>query len=228
MANPIPPSMRRVPKPIEVPVEIIDDEPDTAEDAEIVEPRRPSPVPPTSSRLIVKRGGHSITRQIPKPTILIDTREQTPFSFERFPNWIAGEERRTLRVGDYSIEGMEKLLILERKSLSDLITTLMQNRSRFFEMCEKMTKFRWRALIVEASYEEIKTVYPKELQTMAHPNAVSGSLDALEAKFGIPVIYSSTYRPLAEEKAASWLSKHFTYWHLEQVGLGRVLQDGDL
>jgi len=31
-----------------------------------------------------------------------------------------------------------------------------------------------------------------------------------EAKFGIPVIYASQYKPLAEEKAASWLSKHFT------------------
>ncbi len=28
-----------------------------------------NPVPPPSRRLIVKRGGHSITRQIPKPGI---------------------------------------------------------------------------------------------------------------------------------------------------------------
>ena len=186
------------------------------------------PVPPTSSRLLVKRGGRSITRQIPKPIVIVDTREQTPFSFVRFPNWIAEEKRKALRVGDYTVEGMEKLLILERKTLTDLITTVMQNRVRFFDMCEKMTKFRWRALIVEASYEDVKTVYGEELNTRAHPNAVSGSLDALEAKFGIPVIYTSRNRPLAEEKAASWLSKHFTYWYLEQAGLGRVLQEGDL
>ena len=63
---------------------------------------------------------------------------------------------------------------------------------------------------------------------MAHPNAVSGSLDALEAKFGIPIIYASQYKPLAEEKAASWLSKHFTYWYLEQNGFGRVIARGRL
>jgi hypothetical protein len=51
------------------------------------------------------------------------------------------------------------------------------------------------------------------------------ALDALEARFGIPVIYTSRYRPLAEEKAASWLSKHFTYWYLETNGFGRVLQE---
>jgi hypothetical protein len=42
------------------------------------------------------------------------------------------------------------------------------------------------------------------------------------------VIYTSQYRPLATEKAGSWLSKHYTYWYLEKEGLGRVLQEGDL
>ena len=184
-------------------------------------------VDPTSSRLIVKRDGHSITRQIPKPVVLIDTREKLPFDFERFPNWIAEEKRHKLKAGDYSVEGMEKILALERKTLSDLITTLMQDRPRFFRLCEQLAKYRWRALLVEASYEDIKSPYD-ENYTLAHPNAVSGTLDALEAKFGIPVIYASQYKALAEEKAASWLSKHFTYWYLEKNGFGRVLQDGDL
>jgi len=190
--------------------------------------QRQNPLAPPSGRLIVKRNGHSITRQIPKPVVLIDTREQSPFDFSRFPNWIAGEKRQKLDAGDYSILGMENVLALERKSLSDLITTLIQQRSRFFKMCEKLAQYRWRALLVEASYEDIKSPYDEEYTTMAHPNAVSGTLDALEAKFGIPVIYASQYRPLAEEKAASWLSKHFTYWYLEENGFGRVLQEGDL
>jgi hypothetical protein len=53
-------------------------------------------------------------------------------------------------------------------------------------------------------------------------------LDALELKFHISVIYASSHRALAEEKAASWLSKAFTYEWLEQNGMGRVLQEGDL
>ena len=43
------------------------------------------PAPPPTGRLIVKRDGHSITRQIPKPIVLIDTREQYPFDFITFP-----------------------------------------------------------------------------------------------------------------------------------------------
>jgi ERCC4-type nuclease len=183
-------------------------------------------VPPPSSRLIVKRNGHSITRQMPKPVVLVDTREKSPFNFSRFPNWIAYEKRQKLHVGDYTIEGMEDLLILERKTLSDLITTLIQQRPRFFRLCEKMSHYRWRALFVQASYEDVKSPYGA--YTEAHPNAISGTLDALEVKFGIPVIYTSLYQELAEEKAASWLSKHFTYWHLETNGMSRILQEGDL
>jgi ERCC4-type nuclease len=184
-------------------------------------------VSPPSGRLIVKRNGHSITRRIPKPVVLIDTREKTPFDFGQFPNWIGEVRRCKLSVGDYSVQGMEKILALERKTLSDLVATLIHERPRFFRMCEKLSQYRWRALIIEASYEDIKSPYDDDF-TVAHPNAVSGTLDALEARFGIPVIYTSLYRSLAEEKAASWISKHFTYWYLETNGFGRVLQEGDL
>ncbi|MCX5808193.1 MAG: hypothetical protein NTX36_02265 [Proteobacteria bacterium] len=198
-------------------------------EGELYEPiQRPNPVAPPSRRLIVKRNGHSITRQIPKPVVLIDTREKSPFDFSGFHNWIREERRQKLNIGDYCMEGMESLLALERKSLSDLITTLIQQQPRFFKMCEQLARYRWRALLVEASYEDIKSPYSWEYCTLAHPNAISGTLDALEARFGIPIIYTSLYRPLAEEKAASWLSKHFTYWYLEENGFGRVLQEGDL
>ena len=201
---------------------------DSIDEEGIESESRPDPVAPPSGRLIVKRDGHSITRQIPKPVVLVDTREKYPFDFSRFPNWIADEKRQALKAGDYSVEGMEKLLVLERKTLTDLISTVIQQRTRFFKGCEKMAQYRWRVLLIEASYEDIKSPYDQEYNTSAHPNAVSGTLDALEARYGIPVIYTSRYRPLAEEKAASWLSKHFTYWFLEQNGFGRVLQEGDL
>ena len=115
------------------------------------------PADPPTGRLIVKRDGHSITRQIPKPIVLIDTRERYPFDFSRFKNWIEGQKSQALKAGDYSVEGMETLLILERKTLTDLISTVIQQRTRFFKQCEKMTKYRWRALLVEANYEDIKT-----------------------------------------------------------------------
>ena len=186
------------------------------------------PVPPTKSRLLVTRGGKAITGTVPRPVVLIDTREQSPLDLARFSNWLAGTKISTLGTADYSIEGMETLVCLERKSLNDLVSTLMHNRPRFFRQLERMQDFPYRAILVEASYEDIKSPYSFTKDVMAHPNGVSGSLDALEARFGIPVIYTSRNRALAEEKAASWLSKIFTYWWLENHGLGRVLQEGDL
>ncbi len=107
-----------------------------------------------------------------------------------------------------------------------------------------MASFQHRAIIVEASYQDIKTPYPEEvfragmqarqrqevgrLHSKAHPNGIAGSLDAINARYNIDILYTSRLRQLAQERAASWLSKKYLYWYLETHGLGRVLQEGDL
>jgi hypothetical protein len=67
------------------------------------------PVAPSQGRLLVKRAGHSITGQIPKPVVIVDTREKAPFAFTGHTNWIGATVRRKLDAGDYSVEGMEAL-----------------------------------------------------------------------------------------------------------------------
>ncbi len=188
-------------------------------------------VPATTTRLTVMREGYSIIRRnhIPKPVVLVDTREREPLPlYSNHPNWIAGERRVALKTGDYTIEGMEALLALERKSLADMAMCTVTDRKRFIAVCRRLARFRWKAILVEATYEDIKGGLELfEIYSNVHPNAVCGTLDAVEAKFGIPIIYTSTIKDLATERAASWLSKHFTYWWLEQNGYGRVLIDTD-
>ena len=188
-------------------------------------------VAPTTSRLRVMREGHNIIRRarIPKPVVLVDTREREPFPLhENHPNWIGGERRIALKTGDYTVEGMESLLCLERKSLTDLVACTVTYRHRFLSVCSRLARFQWKAILVEATLEDIKGGFEAfDIPSEVHPNAVCGLLDAIEAKFVIPVIYTSTARDLAAERAASWLSKHFTYCWLEQHGLGRILIDTD-
>jgi ERCC4-type nuclease len=190
-------------------------------------------VPASNGRLRVMRGGHAVVREwrIPKPTVLIDTREQTPFHLARdHGNWIGAEERVALKTGDYSIRDMTGLLALERKSMIDAIQCTMARREPFIRACKRLSAFRWKAILIEATYEDMKTAYDaqgEDIVSEAHPNAVCGTLDAIEAKFGIPVLYTSRVRALSAEKAASWLSKHFTYWWLEQNGQDRTLIDSD-
>lgn len=187
--------------------------------------------PPATSRLRVMREGRNIIRsaRIPKPVVLVDTREKEPLPlFRNHPNWIAGERRATLKTGDYTIEGMESLICLERKSVADLVACTVVNRERFIAACSRLARFSWKAILVEATFEDIKSGFEHlDIPSGVHPNAVCGTLDAIEAKFGIPILYTSTVRALATERAASWLSKHFTYWWLEQHGFGRVLIDSD-
>ena len=188
-------------------------------------------VAPTTSRLRVMRAGHSIIRSagIPKPVVLVDTREREPLPlYANHPNWIASERSVALKTGDYTVVGMESLLCLERKSLPDLVACTVTYRRRFLGVCSRLARFKWKAILVEATLEDVKGGFEAfEIPSDVHPNAVCGMLDAIEAKFGIPVIYSSAVRDLATERAASWLSKHFTYWWLEQRALGRVLIDTD-
>jgi ERCC4-type nuclease len=186
---------------------------------------------PSTARLRVVRDGHNIIRsaRIPKPIVLVDTREKEPFPlFLNHPNWIGGERRVALKTGDYTVEGMESLLSLERKNLADLVACTVTYRKRFLAACGRLARLRWKAILVEATLEDIKGGFEAfDIPSEVHPNAVCGTLDAIEAKFGIPIIYSSSIQDLATERAASWLSKHFTYWWLEKQGYGRVLIDSD-
>jgi ERCC4-type nuclease len=169
----------------------------------------------STARLRVMREGHNIIRSagIPKPVVLVDTREREPFPLHaNHPNWIGGERRVALKTGDYTVEGMETLLCLERKSLGDVVACTVANRRRFLAACRRLAQFPWKALLIEATLEDIKGGFESvDFPLGVHPNAVCGTLDAIEARFGIPVLYTSADRDLATEGAASWLSKHFTY-----------------
>jgi len=151
-----------------------------------------------SGRLRVMRNGRSIIRAacIPKPVVLVDTREQKPWPLHRnHPNWIGGERRASLKTGDYSLEGMEELLALERKSLTDAVACTVASRSRFIAACERLSRFRWKAILIEATYEDVKGGFAQfDIPSAVHPNAVCGTLDAIAAKFGIPILYTSRFQ----------------------------------
>jgi hypothetical protein len=62
-----------------------------------------------TSRLGVMRNGGAVVRawKIPKPVVLVDTRERMPFPLaENHSNWIGGEKRVKLGAG----EGSSKVL----------------------------------------------------------------------------------------------------------------------
>ena len=92
---------------------------------------RDSPVPPPKNPLVVRQGGKSVT--VPKPTVVIDSSEHMGYTFGRFTNWFSGTVRKRLPAGDYTLLGMEKEMAVERKALSDLVNSIIQERATLYQ-----------------------------------------------------------------------------------------------
>src|ERR1700680_4987664 len=100
------------------------------------------PVAHPALPVIAERGGTQL--RTPKPVIVVDTREQNPFSFERFGGWFSGIEKRPLEIGDYSIAGLEDRCVVERKDLSDLVRSFHVERPVFIARLRRMSEFSSR------------------------------------------------------------------------------------
>ena len=59
-------------------------------------------------------------------TALVDSREQTPLDLSPLAVEVA-----TLPTGDYSVRGLEHIVVIERKSLPDLLAVIGRDRRRF-------------------------------------------------------------------------------------------------
>lgn len=83
--------------------------------------------------------------------IVIDTREQRPWSF---PPDLAEVRIGTLRTGDYALVGDDAFAI-ERKSLDDFLGTVSTGWERFLREIGRMegSDFAARVVIVEADFE---------------------------------------------------------------------------
>jgi len=181
-----------------------------------------APVQPAVPPILAERGGTQLIT--PRPVVVIDTREQNPFSFDRFSRWFSGVERRALALGDYSIAGMEETCTVERKDLNDLIHSLSTQRQTFLNRLRRMSLYPQRLLIITAALSQVKSPYP---YSRSDPNSILQSLVAGLAGLGIPFLCTETHE-LGEEVVASYLYQVSLYHWLEQNGFDRVLVDGDL
>lgn len=124
------------------------------------------------------------------PTILVDSREQTPLPFAHFP-----AECATLYTGDYSAKGIEQSFCVERKSLADLVGSLTAERDRFTRELERMRGYAFRRLLVIGSRNEIEQ---HAYRSKASPAAILGSLWAFEVRYSVPVVFAATPEEGAE------------------------------
>lgn len=120
------------------------------------------------------------------PTIIIDTREQEPYSF---PLGSCSAIRRKLESGDYSVEGMENLVAVERKSINDFVSTLIPPKRRFYAELERLAMMKSACVVVEASWPDI---WARKYTSNAHPESVWGATMNIISRYNIPVYMCGT------------------------------------
>lgn len=79
--------------------------------------------------------------------ITTDTREQLTLDFTKFRG--VSSVRGTLKTGDYSIQGYDDTICFERKSVQDLVGTLIGGHSRFLREMERMRAFKAKYILIE-------------------------------------------------------------------------------
>lgn len=82
---------------------------------------------------------------------LIDRREQCPLDLAPL-----AVDMATLATGDYSIRGLEHIVAIERKGLSDLLECVGRERERFEKEIQRLLAYPCRALVVEATWRDIE------------------------------------------------------------------------
>lgn len=79
--------------------------------------------------------------------ITTDTREQLFLDFTKFRG--VSSVRGTLKTGDYSIQGYDDTICFERKSVQDLVGTLIGGHERFLREMERMRSFKAKYILIE-------------------------------------------------------------------------------
>jgi hypothetical protein len=86
---------------------------------------RAAPVSPPLVPVLAERGGTQLNA--PQAKILVDSREQNPFDFSPVQGWFSGVEKKALRLGDYSVAGLETVALSNARTCPTSSTPLQLN-----------------------------------------------------------------------------------------------------
>lgn len=117
------------------------------------------------------------------PTIVIDTREppETAWTFGDLP-----VVRRKLEAGDYSIEGFENEVAIERKTSADLVSTLTFGRSRFERELDLLRLYPRAVIFVEG---DLESIIRAQYRSRVSPAALVGSFGSFFGRWGISTVF---------------------------------------
>jgi len=145
-------------------------------------------------------------------TIVIDTRERTPYTFSMFEGGNVEIVRQKLDAGDYSLVGHEHDIAIERKTHADAYGCLGRGRKRFHREIDRLITYKYAAIIIECSLQTF--LEPPPHSTLS-PSAAINTLISWDLRFGVRAIFAGT-RGLAETYVFRMLQK-FNDHHSEET-----------
>jgi hypothetical protein len=139
------------------------------------------------------------------------------------PDLYIPTERKGLATGDYSIQGHESSIAIERKSLSDLYGTLGGGRERFERELARLSKMKVAHVVVESDWTTALREPPD--RTKLAPKSVFRSINAWEQEF--PTIHWQFMgtRELAEHKTFRILERFWVNLQRAVEGIQEVVQE---
>ena len=114
--------------------------------------------------------------------IVIDSREQLPYAFER-------SVVRALKAGDYSVLGMETRIAVERKSKADAYGTIGKGRRRFVRELERMGTYEYAAIVIECTLSSF--LRPPNRSSL-NPRSAINSLIAWSIRYGVHLFFADS------------------------------------
>jgi ERCC4-type nuclease len=142
-------------------------------------------------------------RELILPRIAIDTREQLRYMFDGHESY-----RTTLATGDYSLEGFEDRLAVERKNHGDAWGCLTEGRKRFERCLERMAVLDRAAIVIEASMKDF-CIPPPQIKRVNAATAV-GSYLSWSCKYRIPVYWAES-RQWGERVTLRFLAAYYKH-----------------
>ncbi len=119
--------------------------------------------------------------------IVIDSREQTPLSFAKWPEVVV--EVAGLPSGDYALKGLETRAAIERKSIDDLAGSLTAGRERFEAELTRARGYDLFCIVVESTMEDVAQ---HRYRSKAQPHALLQSLFTYMVRFNVPVVWAGS------------------------------------
>lgn len=93
--------------------------------------------------------------EVKKPTLIIDTREKTPWSFERDTDFEAIVHQK-LDAGDYALKEIEDICVIERKATVDeLFNNFTKDKERIYAEIDRMQNYKYRFIVIEQDLSHI-------------------------------------------------------------------------